>query len=438
MSSPEDIVHNLSSLDTNARLRALREVKNQIIGNKTKKLSYIKLGAVRRVVEILAKDTETPLLVQSAAAVGSFACGMDAGVMAILDSGGLPHVVEAGARSLKMIFQSSLAPKNDVFQWQTLNQVLELLQSENDSVAEVAASLLAHCCDSEERQVMLGKAGAMKRLLPMLHPKCSQKKVEAALDAIAAITQDNEDHCHTLVHAGGGSVLEEIRTKLIRHELPRMRLHACMCLVNVFRSWSGGFLKQREIRLSILCVLLKLIDEPGRVGEDAPGVLARFLGDSNQLQREVRDLQKEAVCEKDGVAMLAGFFKKVFMNAKHKENVINALAQLCANLEEGRRQVVDLKVFDHIVDALDDASPGVCAAACFCLQTLSRSVKVLRTTFKDRRVLMALLKLLRDSSVAVQEAASGALCNVVLEFSDLKTVCDLLLNWQRLQDEGTW
>ena len=91
---PEDLVENLSSLDTSARLKALRDVKNQIIGNKTKKLSYIKLGAVPRVVEILASDTETPLLVQSAAAVGSFACGNEAGVKAVLDSGVLPHLLK--------------------------------------------------------------------------------------------------------------------------------------------------------------------------------------------------------------------------------------------------------------------------------------------------------------------------------------------------------
>lgn len=91
---PEDLVESLSSLDNTARLKALRDVKNQIIGNKTKKLSYIKLGAVPRVVEILVSDTEIPLLVQSAAALGSFACGIDAGVRAVLDSGVLPHLLK--------------------------------------------------------------------------------------------------------------------------------------------------------------------------------------------------------------------------------------------------------------------------------------------------------------------------------------------------------
>lgn len=79
-SRPQGIVEILSlySGDT-ACSKAFREVKNQIIRNR-KKLCYIKLGAVPRVAEILASDTETIRLVQSAVAVGSFPCGIDSGV----------------------------------------------------------------------------------------------------------------------------------------------------------------------------------------------------------------------------------------------------------------------------------------------------------------------------------------------------------------------
>lgn len=117
---PEDLVENLGSIDTATKLKAVRAVKNQIIGNKNKKLSYIKLGAVPRVVEILAFDTEIQLLVQSAATVGSFAYGVDDGVNAVLASDGVTHllktlsnsdenVVEAGVRALKMIYNVSIA-----------------------------------------------------------------------------------------------------------------------------------------------------------------------------------------------------------------------------------------------------------------------------------------------------------------------------------------
>lgn len=118
---PEEVVQNLYSNDAATRLKAIREVKNQIIGNKTKKLSYVKLGVVPRVVELLASEGEhddAAIKVQSATAVGSFAYGVPDGWRAVMESGGVASllnvalhsnqgekVVESALRSLKMIYQ---------------------------------------------------------------------------------------------------------------------------------------------------------------------------------------------------------------------------------------------------------------------------------------------------------------------------------------------
>ncbi|KAL5678366.1 hypothetical protein ACJX0J_014497, partial [Zea mays] len=60
------------------RVRALREIKNQIIENRTKKLLYLRLGAVPAVVSALADPGASPAaLVQAAAAAGIFACGVE-------------------------------------------------------------------------------------------------------------------------------------------------------------------------------------------------------------------------------------------------------------------------------------------------------------------------------------------------------------------------
>lgn len=105
----EDLIRRLSSSTTSneTKLKALRDIKNQIIGNRTKKLSFLKLGAVPYVVAVLSSATSAAasrigfgaagddhdlecMIIQSAAAVGSFACGFDAGVKAVLDAGALP------------------------------------------------------------------------------------------------------------------------------------------------------------------------------------------------------------------------------------------------------------------------------------------------------------------------------------------------------------
>jgi 1,4-dihydroxy-2-naphthoyl-CoA synthase len=96
--SSDLILHRLSSSDYEIKLKAIREVKNQIIGNRTKKLSYIKLGAVPAVADALAKanadsDFGSNLIVQSAAVLGSFACGVDQGVRAVLDAGAFPNLI---------------------------------------------------------------------------------------------------------------------------------------------------------------------------------------------------------------------------------------------------------------------------------------------------------------------------------------------------------
>jgi armadillo repeat-containing protein 8 len=75
------------------RVRALREIKNQIIGNRTKKLLYLRLGAVPSVVAALAEPGASPAaLVQAAAAAGSFACGVDDGARAVLAAGAVGHL----------------------------------------------------------------------------------------------------------------------------------------------------------------------------------------------------------------------------------------------------------------------------------------------------------------------------------------------------------
>lgn len=115
----QELMQHLYSSDPASCLKAIREVKNQIIGNKTKKLSFVKLGVVPRVVELLATEggpDDAAIKVQSATAVGSFAYGVPDGLQAVVDSGGVASlltalhskeekVVEASVRSLKMIFQ---------------------------------------------------------------------------------------------------------------------------------------------------------------------------------------------------------------------------------------------------------------------------------------------------------------------------------------------
>lgn len=116
MAKAEALVRTLRQAeDVDARKKAVRSLKNQIIGNKAKKLQFIKAGAVPTLVSCLADSpTDSDLLVACAVSIGSFAYGLDAGAQAVLQCGGIKalleslnstddRVVEASVRALSSV-----------------------------------------------------------------------------------------------------------------------------------------------------------------------------------------------------------------------------------------------------------------------------------------------------------------------------------------------
>lgn len=241
--------------------------------------------------------------------------------------------MEACARSLKMIFQSTLAPKSDMFQGQRMELILELLNSENDSVAEVAASVLARCCETSDHQQALGEAGGLQSLAGLLSG--SLKKREAALDALAAVTRGNKQLSSALISMDNGRALATI-IKLVKDKSSRTRLLACMCLSNVGKASPSSYQQEWDRRASMLATLVKLFDEPGQVGEEAPGVLADLVGNNEELQKKAFEV--------NAIERLAEFLQKDPVSAKQLEGVLMALAELCSRLEESRRQLLTLQV----------------------------------------------------------------------------------------------
>lgn len=74
---PNAVIDDISSMEYETKLRAVRDLKNSIIGDRTKKTIFIKLGAVPLLVDILMNEDDHQLIIQAAAAIGSFACGSE-------------------------------------------------------------------------------------------------------------------------------------------------------------------------------------------------------------------------------------------------------------------------------------------------------------------------------------------------------------------------
>ncbi|KAF5838163.1 armadillo-type protein [Dunaliella salina] len=101
-------------------LAALKKIKNQIIGNKTKKKAFLECGAVPCILKILYTSTNPELQIQAAAALGSFGCGspdqltpeqkhdaVDALLRIIFSSE--PRVVEAGVPRHQLVAPAVVA-----------------------------------------------------------------------------------------------------------------------------------------------------------------------------------------------------------------------------------------------------------------------------------------------------------------------------------------
>ncbi|KAL5719699.1 hypothetical protein ACHQM5_012444 [Ranunculus cassubicifolius] len=428
-SKPETLISLLRSESKQVKLKALRELKNQIIGNRTKKLCYIKLSTVPIILEILNSaiindDDHLGLLIliQSAATIGSFACGVDIGVKAVLDCGALSKlillishtddkVVDAGARSLKMIYQSKWAPKYDFQSDENMAFLLSLLNSANENVTELGCSIITHSCETSAEQKALCEAGALSRLIILLKGSLGQRK--ATLDSLAAMFKNNSEVISKFVGLNGGRALNSL-TELMKDKYPRTRLLACVCLA-VIGDTSPCHMQDISLRIKLITTMIELFEEPGRVGDEVPFALASLIAEREDLQKlafEVHALDK-----------LCSFLHKDTVLAKQLEGILLAISELCSRLENCREKFLSLQVLDLVTHVLTHDCAEVRTAACICIRSVSRSVKNLSADhFLNDTVVTSLVQLLHDESTSVQVAALKTISNIVVDFSNRKSV----------------
>ncbi|KAK8601907.1 hypothetical protein V6N13_058423 [Hibiscus sabdariffa] len=433
---PSELLSRLASADPEVKVRALRELKNQIIGNRTKKLSFLKLGAVPSVACILADSIDevtennncdnsntNNILVQSAAALGSFACGFDAGVQAVLDAGAFPSllrllanpnekVVDAGARALRMIYQSKLAPKYDFLQQKNMEFLISLLSCEKENVSGLGASIITHSCATNLEQKALFDAGILRKLDSLLEGGSLSQR-DASLESLATIFRNNPEVISKFAGPEIGRPFSSI-IDLAKDRHPRTRLLACMCLI-VIRNASPHFLQDIGIKTKIIHILLELLDDPGQVGDEAPFAFSILIA-----QKE--DIQKLAL-EANAIDKLHHHLQKGSLHPRRFEGILLALADMCSKLESCRSRFLSLQVLNLVADALTDYNSGVRTAACVCLKSVTRSIKNLSAGyFMNEIIVIPLVQLFLDPSSSVQVAALGAVSNIVVDFTTRKSV----------------
>ncbi|KAK7277013.1 hypothetical protein RIF29_18162 [Crotalaria pallida] len=271
-------------------------------------------------------------------------------------------VVDASARSLRMIYRSKLAPKYDFFQLENMDFLLSLLKSENENLTELGASIVIRSCETSDEQNMLCYAGVLEKLVSLLDGSSGQR--DAGLESVAAILKNNPDAVSKFVDLQSGRVLSSV-IQLTKDRYPRTKLLASLCLICVKNS--SCHLQDTGIKTKLLYVLLELLDDPGQVGDEA------FYAFSSLIAKK-EDLQKLAY-EANAVDKFCHHLQNCALHPKRLEGIFLALAHLCSKLECCRSKFLSLQVLNQLVDALIHGDEKVRAAACIFLNSVSRSIK---------------------------------------------------------------
>ncbi|XP_074321281.1 uncharacterized protein LOC141657833 [Silene latifolia] len=421
---PENLIYRLNTAERETNFKSLRKLKNQIIGNRTKKLSYVKLGAVPAVVAALSSAVDSgdfSGIIEASAVIGSFSCGLDNGVKAVLDSGVLSllfrlveyrndKVVDAIARSLKIIYQSKLAPKYDFLLKGNMNFILSLLNSESENLTGLAATIITHSCQSNAEQKALYETGILNKLINLLGGSLKQR--DDGLESLTSIIRNNPDVNSKFIEAEDGRAFRAT-CELIKDKSPRTRLLASMCVIAILNT-SPCKLQDVGLRKNLIHILLELLEDPSQVGDEAPFALSSLIGGKE-------DLQKIAF-EADIVDTISQHLRKDQIQPKRLQGLFLALADACAKLEACRSRFLSLEVLKKVAETLTHENIDVRVAACVCLRSVSRSIKSLSAgLFMNEVVVIPLIQLMNDVSAAVQVAALSALVNVVVEFTSRKS-----------------
>jgi hypothetical protein len=442
MTRADDLAWGLATGDTEARLKSLRAIKNNVIGSKREKTRHLLYLPI--ILDILSKDQEAEVLIQAAQAIGSFAAAPD-GAKQVIDQGGIPkilvalrhpdvRVVEASARALKLLYTKT----TDISQ-KEVQQVLQtpgaittlvtlLSSKDSSSIGESAAWLIAKCCEIDEKhaKVAFCNAGALQPLVQLLQDNRHRNRQAGALSAITALTHNDLATCRDVIKHQN-VVFDLLGCVKSSTEDPRIKFTACVCLTNLLPALvsclisggggggGGSILPSREeVQETVLPVLVRLMiqDTPhpmhtlhnhSKQKNVGSVLVARSLPPAqptplerittagvvkNSVAAEVPGVLLQlidknpnlqaAAVDADAIVRLASLLKTVTTSLNGRINALHVLGVLTETNEIHRRKLVDCGALPTVAAALVDPSLSVRGAACCCMKSLSRSTRLLR------------------------------------------------------------
>ena len=261
---------------------------------------------------------------------------------------------------------------------------------------------------------------ALRILLHLLKERPISKLSQcAALDAISQITFDNSDSAEIVLDSDATSAISVFIEFVKQSENVLLQFYACYCIANLIRAQDLSENLLKAIRLLVIPTLLRIShternDSHGiMMKEVAPLVLARLIEKHSNLQQTV----VETGLLTNATAFLSGLESPTLYRAL--ANRLLLLASSCS-LYIGGRQILagSLSVVRSL---LTHSSSFVRAAACRVVQSLSRSLKQLRTSLVDSQVVEPLfaVSLLKSFSFVIILVIVYSCCQTAVQTSSL-------------------
>ena len=362
-----------------------------------------------------------------------------------------PRVVSSSLRALKSIYSSSCVPRTP-FQSSELTQITKLLKENNFSIIEQTANFLMKICNtgylpvseilklipkesdprfptySQIPECILTKSisytstiqeiqfqmcpDIVSLLLDNLRNTSGKLEINSykiiilliffflasillktsILGSLAQISFENEpislfifgyhkDYC----------IVQSLLNIVKNGETSTMKLQAAHCITNLSRAKTFENEHYKSLQLIVIPTLLRLIDskvddrESIMLQEQVPLVLARLIENDRVLQQTTM----ETGCTKiTGVDFLKELSKPHLCRVL--SNRILVLASVCSLFIGGRKPVTF--ILPTIGSFLSHESSIVRASACRVIQSLSRSLKQLRTSLVDEGISVPLFE----------------------------------------------
>lgn len=468
VNTADPLAQPIESLPIDAQLQLLRHLKHETIGHADRKHQVIASGVLPQLIQILRKRGAeyTDVRIQTAIVLASLcqAPGLvpefvedqetvlksgNLGVAtletldrALLDALGdeeagaalnvpclraLDHLAAAGLRTWRIFHDPYLAVVQRL-----LDQHTPPIKPSTMQQTMLIASLMScfedlHInCDSEPREAMLE---ALVAWIFLLTPDGAQaiepgtltcKLIEQALRAIASWIADRRDLSMKLAQASRSGVpaKSEVRPMLVllldfaKSKSDLLRVYGISCLAYILQASALPRKEYEGLHLIAVPILSRLLEAPG-LSDKAPFVLAQLINDSPDLQ--------ESAVDAGAMTTLTKMLRSGTQDAKSLEGTLLALAALTLSNDDFRRQALDAQIVGALTQAMKHSAAKVRAAACQCTRSISRSMAILRTSLIDVPLASAVLALIDDVDHQVRICALAALCNLVLEFSSMRT-----------------